>query len=316
MKLKRILISQPAPAEGEQSPYRDLAAKYNLDLTFFKFFETVGVTASEFRKTRIHLQDYSAVIFNSRLAIDHFFRLAKELRVTIPDSMKYFCTTDAIGNYLQTYVQYRKRKVFTGQQHFAELIDILSKHREESFIFPCSDEKQTEYFKLLDKGKFKYTKATMYYSKPRDLKSFDLKSFDLIVLFSPIGVRVLTQSFPELTSEDVRIAALGTATHAALAAAGLPLAIAAPTKQSPSMAMAIENYILGKEQGSVIVAKPASLRSVRGSSRPRGTASNTRKGKSPIADKAKYKQLQEERKAQAAERRAKRAATKANEKKR
>ena len=182
MKVKKILISQPAPADLEKSPYKNLVNQYGVDITFFKFFEVVGLTASEFRKSRIHLSEYTAIIFNSKNSIDHFFRLAKELREVIPDTMKYFCTSEAIALYLQNYIQYRKRKIFFGAQYFADLIEVLSKHREEKFLFPCSDEKQTEYTKLLDKNKFKYTKATMYTSVPRDLKEFSLKDYDVICL--------------------------------------------------------------------------------------------------------------------------------------
>ena len=171
MKVKKILVSQPEPADLEKSPYKNLVTKYNVDITFFKFFEVVGLTASEFRKSRIHLTEYTAVIFNSKNSVDHFFRLAKELREVIPDTMKYFCSSEAIAHYLQNYIQYRKRKIFFGNQYFADLIEVLSKHRDEKFLFPCSDEKQTEYTKMLDKAKFKYTKATMYTSVPRDLKA-------------------------------------------------------------------------------------------------------------------------------------------------
>ena len=223
MKVKKILVSQPEPADLEKSPYKNLVTKYGVDITFYKFFEVVGLTASEFRKSRIHLNEYTAIIFNSKNSVDHFFRLAKELREVIPDTMKYFCSTEAIAHYLQNYIQYRKRKIFFGNQYFADLIEILAKHREEKFLFPCSDEKQTEYTKMLDKAKFKYTKATMYTSVPRDLKQFNLKDYDLICLFSPIGVRSLLQSFPNVAEQNAPIAAFGTSTHSALKAAGIKL---------------------------------------------------------------------------------------------
>lgn len=310
MKVKKILISQPAPADIDKSPYKNLVQKYHIDFTFFKFFDIVGVSASEFRKSRIHISEHTAVIFNSKQSVDHFFRLAKDLREVIPDTMKYFCSSEAIALYLQNYIQYRKRKIFFGQQFFADLIDVMSKHREERFLFPCSDEKQTEYTKLLDKAKFKYTKAVMYTLEPKDLTHFDLSEFDVIALFSPIGVRSLLKSFPDVAASEPTIAAFGASTHSALADAGLKLTVAAPTKACPSMAMALENYILGKEQGSVIVAKPASLKknTAHGKTQAGGAAKKT---KSVFADKDKYKQLQEERRAQAAERRAQRAAEKA-----
>lgn len=312
MKVKKILISQPEPADLEKSPYKTLVNKYGLDLTFYKFFEVVGLSVSEFRKTRIHLTEYTAVIFNSKNSVDHFFRMAKELREVIPDSMKYFCSSEAIALYLQNYIQYRKRKIFFGNQYFADLIDVMSKHREEKFLFPCSDEKQTEYTKLLDKAKFKYTKAMLYTSVPRDLSRFNLADYDMVCLFSPIGVRSLLKNFPDVKETNIHIAAFGTSTHAALKAAGLKLSIAAPTKASPSMAMAIENFINGKGQDEVIATRPASAKkdaSHSGRSSASGAAV-PKKSKSVFVNKAKYKQLQEERKAQAAARRAERQALK------
>ncbi len=309
MKIKKILISQPEPADLEKSPYRNLVHKYNVNLTFYKFFEVVGISASDFRKTRIHIGDYSAVIFNSKNSIEHFFRMVKELRETVSDDMKYFCSTEAIALYLQNFIQYRKRKVFFGNQYFSDLLEVMSKHRDEKYLFPCSDEKQTEYTKLLDKAKFKYTKAPMYRSVPRDLKQFKLEDFDMIALFSPIGVRSLLINFPNVKESSILIAAFGTSTHAALNAAGLKLTIAAPTKNSPSMAMAIENYLLGKQQEAVLVVKPSTLKSPKAShSTKNGT---TKKTKSVFVSKTKYKQLMEEKKAKAAARRAQRAAEKA-----
>ena len=309
MKIKKILISQPEPTDLDKSPYKRLVSEYKLDLTFYKFFEVQGISATEFRKSRIHLTDYTAVIFNSKNSVDHFFRMAKELREVIPESMKYFCSTEAIALYLQNYIQYRKRKIFFGNQFFADLIDVMTKHRDEKFLFPCSDEKQTEYTKLLDKAKFKYTKAPMYRSVPRDLKQFSLDDFDMIALFSPIGVRSLLINFPDAKESSILVAAFGTSTHAALNAAGIKITIAAPTKNSPSMAMAIENYLLGKQQETVLVVKPTSLKSPKTAQHTKNGV--TKKTKSVFASKTKYKQLMEEKKAKAAARRAERAAEKA-----
>lgn len=305
MKIKKILISQPEPANIEKSPYYKLIEKYNLDLTFYKFFDIVGVSASEFRKSRIHLKDYTAVIFNSKNSVDHFFRLSKELREPIPEAMKYFCSTETIALYLQNYIQYRKRKIFFGNQYFSELVDIMSKHKEERFLFPCSDEKQTEYTKMLDKAKFKYSKATMYRSVSKDLKSFDINEYDMIVLFSPMGVRSLVENFPEFNGENVVVAAFGVSTHAALNAANIKLSVAAPTKVAQSMSVAIENYLLGKQQEAVLIVKPTSLR------RSALKKPGTRKTKSVFTSKSKYKALMEEKKAKAAERRRLRAEEKA-----
>ena len=307
-KIKKLLISQPAPADLEKSPYRNLVHKHNVDITFYKFFEVVGIPATDFRKTRIHISDYTAVIFNSKNSIEHFFRMLKELRETVGENMKYFCSTEAIALYLQNFIQYRKRKVFFGNQYFSDLLEVMGKHRDEKFLFPCSDERQTEYTKALDKAKFKYTKAPMYTSKPRDLKHLDIDSFDAIALFSPIGVRSLVKNFPDIKEHNVLIAAFGTSTHAALKENGIKLNIAAPTQSSPSMAMAIENYILCKAQESVVTTKgDAGKHGVRNT-----IASSTPKRNKPvIANKEIYKQRMEEKKAQAAARRAARAAEKA-----
>ena len=307
-KIKKLLISQPAPADLEKSPYRNLVHKHNVDITFYKFFEVVGIPASDFRKTRIHISDYTAIIFNSKNSIEHFFRMLKELRETVSENMKYFCSTEAIALYLQNFIQYRKRKVFFGNQYFSDLLEVMGKHRDEKFLFPCSDERQTEYTKALDKAKFKYTKAPMYTSKPRDLSHLDIDSFDAIALFSPIGVRSLVKNYPDIKEHNVLIAAFGTSTHAALKENGIKLNIAAPTQSSPSMAMAIENYILGKAQESVVTTKgDGSKHGVRNT-----IASSTAKRSKPvIANKEIYKQRMEEKKAQAAARRAARAAEKA-----
>ena len=307
MKIKKILISQPAPVDLEKSPYRNLINKHNVDITFFKFFEVVGIPVSEFRKTRIHIGEYTAIIFNSKNSIDHFFRMLKELRETVSEEMKYFCSTEAIALYLQNYIQYRKRKVFFGNQYFSDLLEVMNKHREEKFLFPCSDEKQTEYTKALDKAKFKYTKAPMYTSAPKDLTKFKLEDFDAIALFSPIGVRSLVKSFPDIKDRNITIAAFGTSTHAALKEQGIKLTIAAPTQSAPSMAMAIENYIMGKEQDAVIASKGEI---VKHSIKNTITSAN-KKAKPVIANKEIYKQRMEEKKAQAAARRAARAAEKA-----
>ena len=311
MKIKKVLISQPEPADLEKSPYRNLIHKHNVELTFYKFFEIVGISASDFRKTRIHIGDYTAIIFNSKNSIDHFFRMLKELRETVSEDMKYFCSTEAIALYLQNYIQYRKRKVFFGNQYFSDLVEVIAKHRDEKYLFPCSDERQTEYTKALDKAKVKYMKAPMYTSAPRDLTKFNIDEYDVLALFSPIGVRSLVKSFPDIKEHKVLIAAFGTSTHAALKEHGIKLTIAAPTQSAPSMAMALENYILGKQQDSVIASK--------GDSSKHGVkntiATSGKRSKSVIANKEIYKQRMEEKKAQAAARRAARAAERAKKEK-
>ncbi len=299
VKIKNILISQPEPVSIEKSPFKNLVEKFNLNLTFYKFFDVVGVEAKEFRKERIYLLNYTAVIFNSKNSVDHYFRLAKELREEIPDTMKYFCASEAIALYLQNYVQYRKRKIFFGKQTFADLIDVMHKHKDEHFLFPCSDEAQPESFKLLDKSKYKYTKACMYKSLPRDLSHLKIDGFDMIVVFSPVGVKSLCQNFPDIKSKNKIIAAFGQSTQAALIENGLNINIVAPTKSAPSMAMAIEDYMLGKEPEPLLVSKPATLKK----STPK-KAPATKKAKSVFTNKSKYVALLESKRTLAAEKKA------------
>lgn len=241
--IKNILISQPAPADIAKSQYKTLIDKYGVNLTFFKFFDVVGVTTREFRDSRIALLDYSAVIMTSKLAVDNYFRLAKELRVTIPEGMKYFCISDTIANYLQNYVQYRKRKIFYGKITFSDLVEVILKHKDETFLFPCAEDSSLDYFKLLEQSKIKFQKAVMYRSEVKDLSSINIKDFDMVAMFSPIGVKSFVHNFPEANNDNILIAAFGATTQAALKSAKLKTYIPAPTKEYPSMVMAIDKFL-------------------------------------------------------------------------
>lgn len=316
MNLKKVLVSQPAPADVMKSPWKDLVGKYEVDVVFYKFFDVVGVTASEFRRTRIHLHDFTAVIMNSKHSVDHFFRMANELRETIPDSVKYFCSSEAVSLYMQNYISFRKRKMFAGNG-FADIVSLIAKHPEERILFPCSTEKQTEYTKLLDKAKIKYTRAPLYQSQAKDLTQFNLKEFDMICLFSPSGVRSLLTSFPNFAADPVPVASFGASTHQALKREGIKETIVAPTRVSPSMAMALQNYIDGVQTDPTRRAASSTA----GSATPR-TVTRTRtvstakqpvrpKKQSVFASKEKYKQLMEAKKAANAAKRAARQQAKA-----
>ncbi len=241
--IKNILISQPEPTDLLKNQYKALSSKYKVEFTFYKFFDVVGISNREFRDAKISLLDHSAVIFTSKLSVDNYFRLAKELRLTIPETMKYFCITETVANYMQNYVQYRKRKIFYGKLTFKDLVEVIAKHKEEKFIIPCAEDSSIDYFTLLDTAKIKYTKAVMYRSEPKDLSNIDIKKFDMIAMFSPIGVKSFIQSFPQITSEDIFIAAFGATTQTALKSAKLKTYIPAPTKEAPSMIMAIDNFL-------------------------------------------------------------------------
>lgn len=244
MKIKKILVSQPKPADIEKSPYGDLAKKHKIDIDFHKFIKIEGIAAKDFRKDRVSILDHTAVIFTSRNAVDHFFRIAEEMRVEVPDTMKYFCISESTAFYLQKYVQYRKRKIFYGKQNFADLMEVIQKHKDEKFLLPCSDIHKASMSRMLEENEISFTKAIIYKTVASNLSNVDVDAYDLIVFFSPSGVASLFKNFPEFNQGDTTlIAAFGPTTTKAVKDAGMKLNIAAPTKTSPSMTMAIEEYI-------------------------------------------------------------------------
>jgi len=238
-----ILVSQPQPTDIEKSPYGDLTKKYNVNIDFFKFIKIEGIPSKEFRQSRINLLDYSAVIFTSRNAVDHYFRMAKELRADIPQTMKYFCMSESTAFYLQKYVQYRKRKIFHGKQSFDDLMEIIRKHKEEKYLLPCSDIHKASISKLLDDNVVNYTKGIFYKTLASDLSHIDIKKYDMLIFFSPSGIASLFKNFPEFKQNSTVIGAFGPTTTKAVKDAGLTLNIEAPTKTAPSMTMAIEEYL-------------------------------------------------------------------------
>ncbi|MGB0390070.1 MAG: uroporphyrinogen-III synthase [Salibacteraceae bacterium] len=242
MKVKTILVSQPKP-ESDRSPYFEVGSKHKLTIDFRPFIHIEGVSEIDFRAERINILDHTAVIFTSRNAVDHYFRIAKESRQTIPDTMKYFCISESTAYYLQKYVVYRKRKIFHGKQRFAELIDVMKKHKKETFLLPCSDILKKEIPELLEKNKFKYSKATLYKTVCSDLSDLEDVYYDMLVFFSPAGIESLLRNFPEFKQNKTRIAVFGPTTAKAAKDAGFRIDIQAPTQNAPSMTMAIENYV-------------------------------------------------------------------------
>lgn len=243
MKALNILVSQPQPADFEKSPYGDLAKKFNLNIHFNKFIKIEGVSGADFRKSRINMLDYTAVIFTSRNSVDHYFRMANELRVEIPQNMKYFCISESTAFYLQKYVQFRKRKIFHGRQSFEELAEIIKKHKEEKYLLPCSDIHKALLSELLDASNIDYTKAIFYKTLASDLSSIDIREYDMLIFFSPAGIESLFRNFPAFKQNSTVIGAFGPTTSQAVKDAGLTLNIEAPTKSAPSMTMAIEEYL-------------------------------------------------------------------------
>ncbi len=247
MKIKRILVTQPKP-EGDKSPYFDLAKKYNTEVDFRPFIRIEGVSAKEFRASRINLADYTAVVLTSKNAVDHYFRMCNEMRVHVPETMKYFCISESTAYYLQKYVIYRKRKIFHGKQTFMDLIDVIKKHKEDKFLLPCSDIHKEEIADVLDEQGVQYTKAVIYKTIASDLRDVDIAGYDVIAFFSPAGVRALFKNFKKYKQGRTLIAAFGPTTSKAVEKAGLKLNIYAPRPAIPSMTAAIEEAIRESEK--------------------------------------------------------------------
>ena len=245
VSVKTILISQPKP-ENDKNPYSELAKKHKLKIDFRPFINIEGIPAKDFRKSRIKLHDYSSVILMSRNAIDHFFRICDELRLRMSQETKYVCMSEAIALYLQKYILYRKRKVFFGDGSMKSITDLLLKHRQgEKVLFPCSDIHMNDIPDFMKENKFDYSTAVIYKTLPSDLSDLHDIKYDMIVFFSPAGVKSLLQNFPKFKQNSTRIAAFGPTTSKMVIDCGLRLDLQAPIPQVPSMALAIENY-LGK----------------------------------------------------------------------
>ena len=241
-KVKSILVTLPKP-EGDKSPYFDLAKKYNLKVDFRSFIHVEGIPAKDFRKERIVLSEFTAVIFTSRNAADHFFRICEEMRYEVPVDLKYFCISETIALYLQKYIQYRKRKIFFGKQTAADLAEVLKKHTGEKFLYPCSDVAAEETQKFLHDNGYKYKSAVLFRTVCSDLSDLAEVFYDIIAFFSPSSIQSLYKNFPDFKQNNTRIAAFGVSTHKAVLEHNLLLDIPGPTPNAPSMTMAIEQYI-------------------------------------------------------------------------
>jgi len=241
-KVKSILVSQPKP-EGDKSPYYDLAQKHNLKIDFRPFIQVEGIDIQTFRAQRVNILEHSAVIFTSKNSADHFFRICDEARVTIPESMKYFCVTEAIAFYLQNYVVYRKRKIFSGKTYFNSLVEVIRKHKNENYYLPCSDQMKSDVTELLDKYNIRYTRSEIYKTVSSNLSDLADVNYDILVFYSPWGIRSLFENFPDFKQNNTRIAAFGTAAWKAVEERGLTLNIGAPVSTAPSMTMALDQYI-------------------------------------------------------------------------
>jgi len=243
LKIKKILVSQPKPT-SEKSPYFDISEKYNVKIDFRQFIKVEPIFAKEFRTQRISILDFSAIIFNARHGIDHFFRLCEEMRITIPETMKYFCVSESVALYLQRYIHYRKRKVFYGATgKMADLVTIMNKHLDEKYLFITSDVQNEEVMSMLEKTKINFTKAIMYKTVSNDFGPDEEFNYDLLLFYSPQGIHSLLKNFPNFEQGDIQIGCFGISTAQAIRDAGLRLDIEAPVPGVTSMTMALENYL-------------------------------------------------------------------------
>ena len=246
MKVKKVLVSQPRPAVIEKSPFYELSEKYNVEIAYKPFIRVVGVSLKEFRAQRVEILTHTAVIFTSRTTVDSFFHICEEARITVPETMKYICQTEAVALYLQKYIVYRKRKIFFGNTgKLDDLVPALIKHSGEKFLFPVSDVNNGEY-PLLDKNKIDYTKAVMYRTVSNDFAPEEKFDYDMLIFFSPSGINSLLKNFPNFEQQDIKIGCFGPTTAKAVRDAGLRLDIEAPRPEAPSMTAALELFF--KEQ--------------------------------------------------------------------
>jgi uroporphyrinogen-III synthase len=235
-------VSQPEP-QNPKSPYFELARKYNLKIDFKEFVRIEGVDLKDFRQQKINLLDFTAVIFTCKTAIDHYFRICNELRITVPDTMKYFCITENVAFYLQKYIVYRKRKIFHGKSKFQDLIDVIIKHHEDNYFVPLAEPHNAEIPELLIKNNIRYTVGNMYRTISSDFSSEKDFDYDILVFYSPSGIKSLRENFPSFVQGEIKIAAFGPTTASAIEQEGLRLDILAPNPKAPSMTMALDYFL-------------------------------------------------------------------------
>ncbi len=248
MKVKSILVSQPEPV-GDNNPYTALAAKHKVKIDFRPFIKVEGIPANEFRRDKINPRDFKAVIFTSKNGVDHYFRMCQELRVEINPEWKYYCVSEAVAFYLQKFVQYRKRKIYPAKGSLNDLVPILKKQKDEHFLFPTSDVLNADIPALLLASKIKYTRAILYRTVASDLSDLAEIKYDILVFFSPEGIKSLYINFPDFMQNETRLAGFGSSTQQAIAEASLRLDIPVPTPESPSMITALDTYIKEANKG-------------------------------------------------------------------
>ncbi len=242
MKVKTILVSQPEP-KVENSPYFEIEQKYKVKIDFRPFIHVEGVEAKEVRQQKIDLNNFTAVILTSKNSVDHFFRVAEEMRYKVPETLKYFCQSEAIAFYLQKYVVYRKRKIYVGQKDFADLAPLIKKYKDEKFLLSATDQLNVEVPTILNELKVNWVAGTFYKTVMSDLSDLADVKYDVLAFFSPTGIKSLFKNFPDFSQDNTRIAVFGTTTQKEALDHGLRVDIMAPSPEAPSMTMALEKYI-------------------------------------------------------------------------
>lgn len=241
--VKSILITLPPP-ENDKSPYLDIASDWKIKVDFRAFTHVEGVEARDFRKDKVYLEQYPSVIITSRNAIEHYFRMCEEMRFKVSEDTRYFCISEAIALYLQKFIQYRKRKIFFGDGKPQKLIELINKHKSGTrFLLPCSDVRDNSFPELLKQNDVDFTEATIFRTVASDLSDLSDVKYDMLVFFSPSSVASLYLNFPDFSQDETRIAAFGASTIEALKAHGLTINVPAPAPETPSMAMAIVQYL-------------------------------------------------------------------------
>ncbi len=248
MKVKTILVSQPEP-KVENSPYFDLQNKHKVKVDFRPFIHVEGVPAKEVRAQKIDLNNYTAIILTSKNSVDHFFRVAEEMRYKVPEDLRYFCQSEAIAYYLQKYVVYRKRKIYVGQKDFADMSALFKKYKDEKFLLPASDQLNADIPQTLNNLKLDWTPGTFYRTVMSDLSDLKDVYYDVLAFFSPTGIKSLFKNFPDFQQNNTRIAVFGSTTQKEALDHGLRVDIMAPTPEAPSMTMALEKYVAEVNKG-------------------------------------------------------------------
>ena len=288
MSIKKILVSQPRPT-SEKSPYFDLERKYGVEIVFRQFIKVEGLSSKEFRQSKINVPEYSAIILTARTAVDHFFRLCNELRYKVPDTLKYFCVSETVANYLQKYVIYRKRKIFYSETGTADgLIPIITKHHKETYLMPVSDVHNDKTV-VLDNHKVKYVKAVMYRTVSNDFKPGETFDYDMVVFFTPAGIRSYINNFPDYMERNVVIAAMGSTTLEEASKVGLKVDVTI-SPEAPSMASAIERYLKKTKAENEENEEHKPVKSAKQPAAPKKVVTKTAKAEKPAEKKADAEQ--------------------------